>query len=111
MALLLDSSLNLDAQVSAVARSAFVQLKLVHQLNPFLVRSDLASVTHTLVTSWLDYCKALYVGLPMESVRKLQQVQNAARLLTGAGYRDHITCYSSSTGCQSVTKDNLKCWY
>ena len=37
-------------------------------------------------------CNSLYVGLPMERVRKLQQVQNAAaRLLTGAGYRDHIT--------------------
>ena len=72
---LLDSSLSLDAQVLAVARSAFAQLKLVCQLHLFLERSDLAMVTHALVTSWLDYCNLLYVGLPMESVWKLQQIQ------------------------------------
>ena len=48
-----DSSLNLDAQISAVARSALAQLKLVCQLTLFLQRLDLARVTHALVTSWL----------------------------------------------------------
>ena len=34
----------------------------------------------------------LYVGLPLKSVRKPQLVQRAAaRLLTGAGYREHTT--------------------
>ena len=62
------------------------------QLRPFLEMSDLATVTHALVTSRLDYCNALYVGLPLKSVRKLQLVQRAAaRLLTGAGYREHTT--------------------
>ena len=53
---LLDSSLSLDAQVSAAARSAFAQLKLVHQLCPFLENSDLTTVIHALVTSRLNYC-------------------------------------------------------
>ena len=52
---LLDSCLSLDVQVSAVARSAFAQLKLVHL---FLEMSDLATVTHALVTSCLDYRNA-----------------------------------------------------
>ena len=79
-----DLSLRLDGQV------AFAQLKLVCQLCPFLERSDLATVTHALVTSQLDYCNALYMGLPLESVWK-QWIQNmAARSLTKAGYRDHI---------------------
>ena len=48
---LLYSSLSLDVKVWVVARCAFAQLKLVCQLRPFLERSDLATVTHALVTS------------------------------------------------------------
>uniref|UniRef100_A0A803SUK8 Reverse transcriptase domain-containing protein n=1 Tax=Anolis carolinensis TaxID=28377 RepID=A0A803SUK8_ANOCA len=71
LGVLLDSALTLDAQVSAVAGRAFAQLKLVRQLRPYLVKSDLAMVVHALVTSRLDYCNALYVGLPLKTARKL----------------------------------------
>ena len=84
LCVLLDSSLSLDAQVSAVARSAFAQLKLVLQLRSFLEMSDLATVTHALVTSYLDYCNALYVGLPSKTVWKLQLVQIGLEPATGS---------------------------
>ena len=63
--MLLDSSLSMDAHVSVVARSIFAQLKLVCQLHLFLEMSDL--MTYTLVTSGLDLCNTLYMGLPLES--------------------------------------------
>ncbi|KAF7235720.1 hypothetical protein EYD10_17474 [Varanus komodoensis] len=45
-----------------------------------------------LVTSRLDFCNTLYVGLPLKMVRTLQLVQNrAARLLTGTGRYGHMT--------------------
>ncbi|KAF7245399.1 RNA-directed DNA polymerase from mobile element jockey [Varanus komodoensis] len=76
LGVLLDLELTLEAQVSAVARSAFLQLRLIHQLHSYL-----ATVTHALVTSRLDFCNTLYVGLPLKTVRILQMVQNrAARL-------------------------------
>ena len=38
-----------------------------------------------------DYCNAFYLGLTLKSIEQLQLVQNAAaRLLTGAGYREPI---------------------
>ena len=52
LAILLDSSLSLDAQVSAVARSASAQFK---QLCPFFEMSDLETVASSLVTTCLDY--------------------------------------------------------
>ncbi|KAF7239223.1 Disintegrin and metalloproteinase domain-containing protein 12, partial [Varanus komodoensis] len=89
---LLNPELSLEAQVTAVARSAFSQLRLIHQLRPYLEYDCLATVTHTLVTSRLDFCNALYVGLALKMVRILQLVQNrAARLLTGPGRYVHMT--------------------
>ncbi|KAF7250405.1 Vacuolar protein sorting-associated protein 13A [Varanus komodoensis] len=92
LGVLLDPELSLEAQVTAVARSAFFQLRLIHQLRPYLEYDCLATVTHALVTSRLDFCNALYVGLPLKMVRILQLVQNrAARLLTGTGRYVHMT--------------------
>ncbi|KAF7254804.1 RNA-directed DNA polymerase from mobile element jockey [Varanus komodoensis] len=92
LGVLLDPELSLEAQVTAAARSAFLQLRLIHQLRPYLENVCLATVTHALVTSRLDFCNALYVGLPLKTVRILQLVQNrAARLLTGTGRYVHMT--------------------
>ncbi|KAF7248337.1 C3a anaphylatoxin chemotactic receptor [Varanus komodoensis] len=92
LGVLLDPELSLKAQVTVVARSAFFQLRLIHQLRPYLEYDCLATVTHALVTSRLDFCNALYVGLPLKTVQILQLVQNrAARLLTGTGCYVHMT--------------------
>jgi len=43
-------------------------------------------------TSRLDYCNSLLYGVSDNLIRRVQSVQNAAaRLLTGAGRRDHIS--------------------
>ncbi|KAF7238124.1 Homogentisate 1,2-dioxygenase [Varanus komodoensis] len=92
LGVLLDPELSLEAQVTAVVRSAFLQLQLMHQLRPYLENYCLATVTHALVTSQLDFCNALYVGLPLKTVQILQMVQSrAAKLLTGTGRCSHIT--------------------
>ncbi|KAF7243474.1 Far upstream element-binding protein 1 [Varanus komodoensis] len=92
LGVLLDPELSLEAQVTEVARSAFFQLRLIHQLRPYLEYDCLVAVTHALVTSRLDFCNTLYVGLPLKTVRILQLVQNrAARLLTGTGHYVHMT--------------------
>ncbi|KAF7251302.1 putative uncharacterized transposon-derived protein F52C9.6, partial [Varanus komodoensis] len=67
LGVLLDPELSLEAQVTEVARSAFFQLQLIHQLCPYLEYDCLATVTHTLVTSRLDFCNMLYVGLPLKT--------------------------------------------
>ncbi|KAF7237689.1 Patatin-like phospholipase domain-containing protein 2 [Varanus komodoensis] len=73
LGVLLDPELSLEAQVTAAY-------------------DCLATVTHALVTSRLDFCNTLYVGLPLKTVRILQLVQNrAARLLTGTGRYVHMT--------------------
>ncbi|XP_060124669.1 ral guanine nucleotide dissociation stimulator-like 3 isoform X2 [Zootoca vivipara] len=70
----------------------FPLLHLVRRLRPYLPADCLARVVHALVISCLDYCNALYVGLPLKVTQKLQLIQNAAAgLVTGSGRRDYIT--------------------
>lgn len=74
LGVLWDPFLTFENWISLVARRAFGQLQLIRQLRPFLNKNDLATVIHALVTSQLDNCKALYAGLPLKSLRKLQLV-------------------------------------
>jgi len=50
------------------------------------------TLVQAFVASRLDYCNALLHGVSEELMRRVQSVQNAAaRLVTGACRRDHIT--------------------
>uniref|UniRef100_A0A803SMB9 Reverse transcriptase domain-containing protein n=1 Tax=Anolis carolinensis TaxID=28377 RepID=A0A803SMB9_ANOCA len=92
LGVLLDPSLTMQAQVSAVTKTAFFHLRQARRLAPYLSRDNLATVIQATVISRLDYCNALYIGLPVSVIRKLKLVQNAAaRLLAGVPIRCHIT--------------------
>ncbi|XP_058042561.1 retinoic acid-induced protein 2 isoform X2 [Ahaetulla prasina] len=92
LGVLLDGRLSFDDHLVAVSKRAFHQVRLVRQLRPFLDREALCTVTHALVTSRLDYCNALYMGLPLKCTRRLQLVQNAAaRVIVGATRCSHVT--------------------
>lgn len=57
-----------------------------------LSEKDFKTVIIVFVTSRLDYCNSLYLGLPKSALDNLQMVQNvAARLLTGTKKHEHIT--------------------
>lgn len=85
---LLDSflfSLSMEAQVTNVARSALFLFCQIKQLVPYLSSSDLATMTHAMVISRLDYCNSLYSGLSLRMIQKLELLQNtAACVLAGA---------------------------
>ncbi len=67
-------------------------LRSVAKVKHFLSSKDLEIVIHALISSRLDYCNSLYIGLPQSTPSRLQMVQNAAaRFLTGTKKRDHIT--------------------
>ena len=66
LGVLLDPGLTLEAQVDSVSRAAFLQLQRIYQLCPYLDEQILATVTHALVTTRLDYCNALHVGQPLK---------------------------------------------
>ena len=65
-------------------RQCVRESNLIYGINPIIILKKVDSLNKPL--------KDKAVGLPLKSVQKLQWVQNtAARLLTGADHRDHIT--------------------
>ncbi len=74
---------DLDDYISKLSKAAFFQLRRIAQLNPFFSRKDAEKLVHIFNATRLDYCNALFSGLPAHSIFRLQYIQNsAARLLT-----------------------------
>jgi len=87
-----DSHLTLEAHIKSISNSAFFHLRNIARIKPFLSLPDAERLVHARVTSSLDYCNALYFGLPAKSIKRLQHIQNsAARVLTHTPFRQHIS--------------------
>ncbi len=93
----------MDDYISKLSKAAFFQLRRIAQL---LSRKDAESLVHAFITTRLDYCNALFSGLPAHSIFHLQYIQNsAARLLKSA----HITpILFNFTGCLYLFLCNTK---
>ena len=88
----LDSELSMKLNIGKTVRACFYQLRRLKQVRRVLGQDVSASLVSALVFSKLDYCNAVYAGLPKSSIAPLQRVQNAAaRLVLKLGPRDHVT--------------------
>uniref|UniRef100_A0A3B3HT49 Reverse transcriptase domain-containing protein n=1 Tax=Oryzias latipes TaxID=8090 RepID=A0A3B3HT49_ORYLA len=88
----IDSTLTFDHHIRHLSKVSFFHLKNIAKLRPSLTQSDAEKLIHAFVSSRLDYCNALLVGIPGRSLEKLQHIQNcAARVLTRRRKFDHIT--------------------
>lgn len=88
----LDCRLKLDAQIGAVVKTSFFQLRQLAKVKPFLSRHDFEILIHAFITARLDYCNALCSGHSKSLMAQLQLVQNAAAcLLTGTRKFAHIS--------------------
>ena len=87
-----DHHLQFDSQITAACRSIYFHLRNIARIRKYLNVAAIASLVHALITSRLDYCNALYCGLPDKLIQKLQKAQNAAaRLVAGSRKTSHIT--------------------
>ncbi len=92
LSMVLDSALKLDRQVNQAVKSSFYQLRTLVKMKSFLSFTNFERVIHAFITTRLDYCNSLYLGISQSSINHLQIVQNAtARVLTGARKHEHIT--------------------
>ena len=94
-----DKHLNMETQVTNICCSANFHLRNIGAIWPYLNDSSTKQLVHAFITSWLDYCNSLLIGLPDTQINRLQCIQNnAARVMSKI-----ITFHLSSmnfTGCQ-----------
>uniref|UniRef100_A0A3P9I354 Reverse transcriptase domain-containing protein n=1 Tax=Oryzias latipes TaxID=8090 RepID=A0A3P9I354_ORYLA len=88
----IDSTLTFDHHIRHLSKVSFFHLKNIAKLRPSLTQSNAEKLIHAFISSRLDYCNAVLVGIPGRSLEKLQHIQNcAARVLTRRRKFDHIT--------------------
>ena len=87
----LDQTLSMHDHISSVCRAAYLELRRISTMRPFLTDSATARLVSATVTSKLDYSNSVLAGFPMEQISRLQRVQNsAARLVLRKRKRDHL---------------------
>ncbi|CAH3198673.1 unnamed protein product [Porites evermanni] len=71
---------------------AFFRICGITKIRRCLSHNTAKTIVHAYLTSRLDYCNALYYGLPKHLIDRLQLGQNSAASLVSASRKhDHIT--------------------
>ncbi|KAK3561324.1 hypothetical protein QTP86_030626 [Hemibagrus guttatus] len=77
----MDNQLSFSSHVTNVTRSCRFLLYNIRRIRPFLSIQATQVLVQSLVISRLDYCNSLLAGLPLNAIRPLQMIQNAAARL------------------------------
>ncbi len=87
-----DDQLTFKEHIAKTARSWRFALHNIRKIRPFLKQHAAQLLVQALVISRLDYCNALLAGLPSNTIKPLQMIQNAAaRLVFSKSKRAHVT--------------------
>jgi hypothetical protein len=90
--IIMDKHLTMEKHVGHLCKSASLAIKNIGRIRAFLDQKSTEKLVHAYVTTKLDYCNSILVGLPTAYIKRLQQLQNtAARLVTRTRHHEHIT--------------------
>ncbi len=92
LGVIFDDQLTFKEHIAKTARSCRFALHNIRKIRPFLTEHAAQLLVQALVISRLDYCNALLTGLPSNSIKPLQMIQNAAaRLVFNEPKSAHVT--------------------
>ncbi|XP_058607621.1 uncharacterized protein LOC131524461 isoform X1 [Onychostoma macrolepis] len=92
LGVIFDDQLTFKEHIAKTARSCRFALHNIRKIRPFLTEHAAQLLVQALVISRLDYCNALLAGLPSNTIKPLQMIQNAAaRLVFNEPKRAHVT--------------------
>ena len=89
---LFDSDLSLNSHITSTCKAANYQLYRLSRIKKYLTQGALETAVHAFISSKLDYCNSILIGLPASQISRLQNIMNScARLISGVKKFDHIT--------------------
>ncbi len=92
LGVIFDDQLSFKEHIAKTARSCRFALHNIRKIRPFLTEHAAQLLVQALVISRLDYGNALLAGLPSNTIKPLQMIQNAAaRLVFNEPKRAHVT--------------------
>ena len=92
LGVVLDSSLTMSHHISSVCCSAYLELRRISAIRPFLTTSATATLVCSRVLSRIDYCNSLLAGITSDQIARLQRIlNNSARLMFRKKRTEHIT--------------------
>ncbi len=92
LGVIFDDQLTFKEHIAKTARSCRFALHNIRKIRPFLTEHAAQLLVQALVISRLDCCNALLAGLPSNTIKPLQMIQNAAaRLVFNKPKRAHVT--------------------
>ncbi len=92
LGVIFDDQLTFKEHIAKTARPCRFALHNIRKIRPFLTEHAAQLLVQALVISRLDYCNALLAGLPSNTIKPLQMIQNAAaRLVFNEPKRAHVT--------------------
>ncbi len=92
LGVIFDDQLTFKEHIAKTARSCRFALHNIRKFRPFLTEHAAQLLVQALAITRLDYCNALLAGLPSNTIKPLQMIQNAAaRLVFNEPKKAHVT--------------------
>src|SRR6218665_2997864 len=94
LSLTLDQQLTFVPHINRLCRDCYYQLRQLRVISRSLTSTATATLVHAFVTSRLDYCSTLYIGVPAVRLGCIERViRTAARLIGGIPRTGHVSAY------------------
>jgi hypothetical protein len=94
LGVMFNSDACMSTQVSHICKTASHSLYRLSKIRKYVNQQTAEKLVHAFISSRIDYCNSLLVGLPDYQIRRIQSIQNsAARLICGVSVRQqlHVT--------------------
>ena len=88
-----DSQMSMEDQVTNICKFIHYHLQNTGSIRNVLTDESAAQLVHALISSRLDYCNSLLIGIPDVQLRRLQKFQKHAAWYLGVV---NLTIYSQS---------------
>jgi len=93
----LDSALTFTGHLSLLTRSCYYQLRRLRAIRRSVSSKVFTTMVHAFVSSRIDYCNSVLIGLPKVRLSSVQSVLNAAaRLIARLPRYSHISTYMTN---------------